>query len=234
MSLITRRGDDFESMSALYRGLPGEGNYTSVAEGSRASKVKLFAPHGGCIEPGTDALVLSLAAKEFDYFLFRGTRKKDCYRTLHVTSAHYDEPACVRLAREAFLAVSVHGCESAESFLEIGGGNAPAAASLGEHLRSKGYRIVVPPNKRRGEEAGNFINLCRTQGVQIELSGGFRSELFPEFPKTDQRHPKMFGAFVADLREWLLMAESTMPEFPPISANLPSPHRGQRSEPTDP
>ena len=199
-----RKGDAYDRMTTLLAELPEDGNYVLHAEESHQSCVKLFAPHGGCIEPGTDQLVVALAAAEFDYFLFRGRRKEKCYRTLHVTSARYDEPNCLRMVGEAMLAVSVHGCDSRNEFIEIGGSHVSAARDLRAHLSRAGYAAVFPADGRRGEQADNFVNRARGGGIQLELSTGFRATLFPGFPRTDQRHPTTFREFVTCVRAWLL------------------------------
>jgi phage replication-related protein YjqB (UPF0714/DUF867 family) len=202
-----RHADRFPSMTALQAQLPAEGNYSLHCESSRGSGIALFAPHGGCIEPGTDRIVVELAAAEFNYFLFRGIRRTDCFRTLHVTSAHYDEPSCLALAGRSVVAVALHGCDGEEAFLEIGGANTAAVNSLRAHLAALGYRVLAPAPGRPGVDAGNFINRSSEGGVQVELSAGFRAMLFPGFPRTDQRHPVAFPSFIAAFRRWLLAAE---------------------------
>ena len=58
MSVFARRADRYPSMSALLTDLPSTGNYVLHCESERRSRVALFAPHGGCIEPGTDRIVV--------------------------------------------------------------------------------------------------------------------------------------------------------------------------------
>ena len=221
MALSRRRADLYGSMTELLRDIPQDGNYDSLAEESRNSRVRLFAPHGGCIEPGTDRLVVALASNEFDFYLFRGIRMHECYRTLHVTSAQYDEPGCVRMATGAMLAVSIHGCDASEELIEVGGGNLDAASSLREHLIRKHYPAVLPQKHRQGEEPANFINLAKHRGVQLELTAGFRSMLFPGFPRTDQRDPRTFNAFITDIREWLLLVERAPADTPYFPIRYP-------------
>ncbi len=202
--------DTFYSMTALYRSIPSAENYNILADDSRKSRVKLFAPHGGCIEPGTDQIVLELAGGRFDYFLFRGERRKGCFKTLHVTSTHFDDPVCTRLAQNASIAVSVHGCNVQGIVIEVGGGNIFMAEQLSAYLVSNGYHAVTSPHTRHGQQDNNFINKCRHGGVQLELSVGFRSTLFPGFPQVNQRHPQEFGNFVRIMREWLDTTEENI------------------------
>src|SRR6516162_8474933 len=105
-----RVADTYPDMRTLLSSLPPEGNYTFHIEKRYNSFIKLFAPHGGCIEPCTGVLVREIAGDRWDYFIFQGIRKKDCFRTLHVASTNYDEPQCCSLALSATLAVSIHGC----------------------------------------------------------------------------------------------------------------------------
>lgn len=219
MRAARQRGDTYQSMTALLAALPPDLNYGLHTEESRNSHVKLFAPHGGCIEPGTDQVVVALAAGEFDYYLFRGLRRQECYKTLHVTSARYDEPACLRMAQAAHLSVSVHGCDAREVSIEVGGARTGAAAALRTHLVRAGYRAVLPAPGRRGEEKENFINRSNDGGVQLELSAGFRAMLFPGFPRTDQRHPMAFREFTGALRAWLLTAEERLSNGLPVVAD---------------
>jgi phage replication-related protein YjqB (UPF0714/DUF867 family) len=196
--------DTFGSMIELVGALAAGDNYSLQIDTSHHSAVKIFAPHAGCIEPCTGPVAVAIAAGHFDLFAFHGTRKKDCFDTLHVTSARYDLPECVRLAAEAELAVSIHGCAGKESFLEIGGSASGTAAELTEFLLARGFDARVPPLSRRGEDPGNFINKAKRGGIQIEMSEGIRRALFPSYPRPLSRHPQLFNSFVDPIRNWLL------------------------------
>jgi phage replication-related protein YjqB (UPF0714/DUF867 family) len=196
--------DTFGSMTELVGALAAGENYSLQIDTSYHSAVKIFAPHAGCIEPCTGPVALALAEGHFDLFAFHGTRKKDCFDTLHVTSARYDLPECVRLASEGELAVSIHGCAGKESFLEIGGGAADLAAELTELLVRNGFDARVPPLSRRGEDPGNFINKAKRGGIQIEMSEGIRRSLFPSYPRPLSRNPQLFASFIDCTRNWLL------------------------------
>jgi len=67
-------------MTELVRTLPARDNYTFHVDGSHKSRVKVFAPHGGCIEPCTEPIALSLAIDNFDCFVFSGMRKEGCFK----------------------------------------------------------------------------------------------------------------------------------------------------------
>jgi len=197
-------------MTELLLRIPPEENYSIVVVNDRSSRVKLFAPHGGCIEPCTGRIVSELAGGDFDYYLFRGIRRRDCHATLHVTSVNYDEPACVRLIGDASMALSVHGRGSEEAIIEVGGGNTRQSDTLRELLVREGYPVGPGTAGLRGMDPKNFVNRCALAGVQLELSAGFRKSLFPGFPRESQTHPVEFHRFIGLVRGWLLALETEL------------------------
>ena len=203
--------DKFNSMKSLLKAIPAEGNYEFEICRERQSVIKLFAPHGGCIEPGTRRIVQSLASKRWDYFIFRGRRNgNDCYDTLHVTSEGYDEERCVDMANSAILAVAVHGRGGDDSRIEVGGGSFKLAKDLVEHLREHGYPAVPAPRSMDGSSPKSFVNLAREKGIQLELTDGFRNSLFSDYPKRPQPRQKIFDGFIETLRAWLTDAEKVL------------------------
>ena len=194
-------------MTELVRTLPARENYAIQVDSSHASKIKVFAPHGGCIEPCTGPTALALAKDNFDCFVFSGIRKKDCFKMLHVTSTRYDEPRCLAMAREAEVALAVHGCDGEEPFAQVGGGNVDLVQNLISYLNELGYSADPASADLKGEDERNFINLSRKKGIQVELSAGFRRNLFPAFPRSIQRHPEEFPRFIASMRSWMLGIE---------------------------
>ena len=202
--------DKFSSMTELLGKVNAQENYEIYADRAYRSKVKLFAPHAGCIEPCTGEIVHALASDQFDCFVFRGIRKKECFKTLHVTSTHYDEPQCLGMVREAELAIAFHGCDGEESFLQLGGGSAAFSSHLSTLLKDSGYKVVPVAQNLRGEDERNFINQAHKKGIQVECSAGFRRNLFPGFPKTLQRHPTEFPRFISLLREWLEIVQAEL------------------------
>jgi len=185
------------------RRLPATGNYTIHVDSSHQSQIKIFAPHAGCIEPCTGPIVHAIALNRFDCFVFSGTRKNDCFQTLHVTSTHYDEPQCLAMIGETILAIAFHGCDGDEPFLLIGGGNKDYSVALSTHLTNAGYKVSPATGNLKGQEERNFINRARRKGIQVECSAGFRRKLFPSFPKTLQRNPVEFPKFIGTMRDWL-------------------------------
>jgi phage replication-related protein YjqB (UPF0714/DUF867 family) len=202
--------DRFKSMSELLHAVPAHGNYEIQHDASMGTRVKLFAPHGGCIEPCTGALVREIALGRTDFYIFHGMRKKSCYGTLHVTAVNYDEERCNRMARSAEIAVAIHGCSGRASFIELGGGNRAAARQLLVHLARRDFPARLALGNRKGADNRNFINLSRRQGVQLELSAGFRRSLYADFPKTLQPNPVALRRFVQAVQDWILEVEATL------------------------
>lgn len=197
-------------MTDLLSQLPAEKNYFFQIDESRHSSVKVFAPHGGCIEPCTGNIVMEIAGGYFDYFIFNGVRRVGCYKTLHVTSTGYDEPTCLAMVRNAQMAVAVHGCGGNESFIEIGGSREPLCTHLANYLAARDYPVGTGARGRTGESKMNFINQAMLGGIQIELSAGFRRLLFPQFPKTLQRNPDKLPRFVHAMRNWMKSVEDAI------------------------
>ncbi len=204
--------DTFPTMKALLSGVKEKDNYAFEICSSRNSPIKLFAPHGGCIEPGTAPIVRELAGGIYDYYIFRGIRRGGgCRKLLHVTSTHYDEDRCQSMARSALLSLSVHGCRGRRRFIEVGGGNRVLAADLCDTLTTR-YPAVLAPEGHDGSSPLNFINASRYQGVQLEVSEGFRQSLFPGFPWSMTGNPDTLPEFIDTLRKWLRRIENTFTE----------------------
>jgi phage replication-related protein YjqB (UPF0714/DUF867 family) len=190
-------------MTALLGALPAKDNFSIFIDRSHRSPVKIFVPHGGCIEPCTEPIAMAIAKDRFDLFAFSGVRTKDCFKTLHVTSTHYDEPECLSMAREATLAIAIHGCEGEREAIMIGGGNEPLVQNLLAHLKGLGYPAVKPEGGLSGSDENNFVNFAKHRGIQLELSAGFRRQLFPSFPRSGHRDPAAFPKFVDVMRDWI-------------------------------
>ena len=197
-------------MTELLDRLPAPENYSFHVSESHRSRIKIFAPHGGCIEPCTEPVALSVARDMLDCFVFSGKRTSGCFKTLHVTSTHYDEPRCLRMVRASELAIAIHGCEGEESSISFGGGNTEMSSNGLRFFREHGYHVAPAAAGMSGEDKRNFINQARRQGVQFELSAGFRRMLFPGFPKGIQRHPQEFPKFIRLMRDWIRHIEATL------------------------
>ena len=206
--------DTYASMTELLHKLSSRDNYEVYTDQSHHSLIKIFAPHGGCIEPATEPIALGIARERFDYFVFSGRRKTDCYRVLHVTGTHYDEPTCLEMVLASELSVAIHGSAESQELVHVGGGNKELATELIGELRRLGYPAVRAPEGMKGLDDKNFVNLARRRGIQLELSAGFRKTLFPSFPKIFQRNEPYFQRFTTSMKSWLSQIESTMDGVP--------------------
>jgi phage replication-related protein YjqB (UPF0714/DUF867 family) len=194
-------------MKALLSTIEQQGNYSFEIQASRGSPIKLFAPHGGCIEPGTAPIVKALAGDQYDYFIFRGLRKgKNCKKLLHVTSSHYNEERCKSMAQNALVAFSVHGCRGKDIRIEVGGGNRKLAVDL-VNLLMLNYPTALAPARRNGSSPLNFVNKAKHKGIQLELSHGLRDYLFFGYPKSPKPNPETFSKFIETVRTWLRRVE---------------------------
>lgn len=201
--------DTFSSMKLLLSSVAKD-NYDFEICTLKNSSVKLFAPHGGCIEPGTAPIVRELAGGRYDYYIFRGLLKGGgCRKLLHVTSTHYDEERCRSMAESALMSLSVHGCKGKDRRIEIGGGNRKLVADLYDTLKPA-YPVILSPGERDGSNPLNFINGSRYQGVQLEISEGFRHYLFPGYPRSMTGNPETLPEFIDTLGTWLRNVENTL------------------------
>lgn len=203
-------------MKSLLAAIPAKGNYKFEICSERQSAIKLFAPHGGCIEPGTRRIVQSLAGETWDYYIFRGTRKnRECHQTLHVSSESYDEVRCMDMARKAILAIAVHGRTGEDPRIEVGGGSREFAFLLCELLRSHGFPAQPAPVAMNGQGPRNFVNFAVQRGIQLELTNGFRRSLFSNYPARPKPN-REFGRFITVVSDWMVGIEHQL-KAPPAN-----------------
>jgi phage replication-related protein YjqB (UPF0714/DUF867 family) len=86
----------------------------------RAGKAVVLAPHGGGIEPGTSEIAEAIAGANLSFYAIEGIKPAD-NRILHITSARFDEPQGKVLAEASPTVIAVHGEESAEEVVFLGG-----------------------------------------------------------------------------------------------------------------
>ena len=79
----------------------------------------ILAPHGGGIEPGTSELAEAIAAGDHSLYIFEGIRVRG-NSDLHITSASFDEPACLAMLARADGVATVHGEERDDAAIFIG------------------------------------------------------------------------------------------------------------------
>lgn len=154
----------------------------------RGGLILILAPHGGAIERGTSELARAIAGDHFSYYLFESRLKVGESKALHITSANFDEPVCLDLIGKFQTALAIHGCERKKPVIYVGGRDEQLKLRIIQALDANGY----PVRPGSGSLAGTYpTNICnRTsarQGVQLELSGPMRQQLFFDWRRRSGR-----------------------------------------------
>ena len=168
-SRIQRSGADVYGNFAALKAANTEGFDYSREVYYRGSPVAVFAVHGGDIEPVTSRLARRIAGRDFNLYIFNGWGGADSSR-LHVTAAHFDDPAAVRLATSSVLAISLHEQAEPGSWVCVGGANAKAAKMIAEGLAAAGFESESPCRRLPGTSGGNIVNRTSSGGVQLEIT----------------------------------------------------------------
>jgi phage replication-related protein YjqB (UPF0714/DUF867 family) len=148
-----------------------------------------IAPHGGDIEPHTDAQAeLVASALSISCWRCKGWHHRGAKRHWHITSTEINEASFPLLAaamsRRFTYAVAFHGTENAEIIV---GGAAPATlkfeikgaievATSGSGIT---VRVAEPGDPVNGDDVNNIVNRLTADGgngVQIEQSARARSD----------------------------------------------------------
>ncbi len=142
------------------------------------SHVAVIAPHGGEIEPGTSAIAAAIAADEFNLYCFEG-RKVKGNKSLHITSANFDEPQCLELIASCNRLVAVHGCSEGKRTAFLGGRDEQLRDAIRDRLEAAGFGTERHPDPSL--QGTSPINICnrgvRGGGAQLEISKDLRDEL---------------------------------------------------------
>ena len=135
----------------------------------------MIAPHGGRIEPGTSEAMRAIAGEEFSAYAFEGLKSTDNFKSLHITSHHFDDPRCLELISTAQYVVAVHGCDGNQLAVYLGGLDLQLIAKLAAALRGNGIATYTEGHSFPGREPMNICNRGATsKGVQIELTRALR------------------------------------------------------------
>ncbi|MEI7528854.1 MAG: poly-gamma-glutamate hydrolase family protein [Elusimicrobiota bacterium] len=164
-----RRGKDIYPDLAALRAANVAGRDYSVEAYDRAAPVTVFAIHGGDIELGTSRLARRLADKDLNLYIFNGWLGRESGR-LHVTAAHFDDPAAVRLATSSVLGISLHAQADRGSYVCVGGKNEEAARMVSMRLEAAGFAAETPCLRLRGSSDNNIVNRSSAGGVQLEIT----------------------------------------------------------------
>lgn len=138
------------------------------------SSTAIVAPHGGRIERRTSRIARAIAGKDFNLYLFEGT-KSSGNRTLHITSHRFDELRCLSMVSKAERVIAIHGCRGRDHIVYLGGLDKATKSALASGLRAGGFRVKTTFHKFLATHPQNICNRgAKGNGVQIELSLGLR------------------------------------------------------------
>ena len=179
-----------------------EGRDFRIRTASRPGQIAVVAPHGGGIEPGTSELAEGIAGTAFSFYAFEGTRPNN-NRDLHITSTRFREARCDALVAGSPLVITIHGEDSDDEAVFIGGLASEMLRAVGESLKAAGFSVETHGNPAlQGESRDNICNRgVRREGVQLELSSGLRSTFFEGLTRRGRRKTTdRFAAFVEAVR----------------------------------
>ncbi len=196
--------DRYESFDELCKHAV-EGRDFRIRTLNRPGQVAVVAPHGGGIEPKTSELAEAIAGTTFSFYAFEGTRPNN-NRDLHITSTRFREARCDALVAASPLVITIHGEDSDDEAVFIGGLAGEARRVVGESLEAAGFSVERHGTPAlQGESRDNICNGgSRREGVQLELSSALRSTLFEELTRRGRRKTTdRFAAFVEAVRNGL-------------------------------
>jgi len=173
----------------------------SIRVSDRNGAVVIIAPHGGGIEPGTSELAEAIAGSNFSYYGFEGW-KRTGNAVLHITSTRFDEPRGLALIGKSQTTIAIHGENSKESKVFLGGLDTETLGRLRACLEESGFHVEAHPDLQ-GTAPGNICNRAMDgRGVQLELSKGLRETFFSSLTRNG-RQPRTneFDKFVAAVRK---------------------------------
>ena len=191
-----RKADTIDRMSeyATFAALSAaekENKDFRVRIAGRNSSTVIVAPHGGGIEPGTSEIVEAIAGPDLSFADFAGIKSKG-NEILHITSTHFDEPRCTALVKAAEHVIAVHGEDSEEPVVYLGGKDFELRARVRKVLVNAGFTVKEHPNRKlHGLDKRNICNRNKKKaGVQLELSRGQREKFFQSLNAAGRKHPK--------------------------------------------
>ncbi|MBW2069903.1 MAG: poly-gamma-glutamate hydrolase family protein [Deltaproteobacteria bacterium] len=138
----------------------------------------VLAPHGGGIEPGTEAIARFVASESgASLYVFSG-RLPSGNRALHCPSHQLEpdrHPLLEKFINHVSLVLSIHGHGRSQRQVYVGGLNKSLLESLADLLRHglPEYEWISDwqqiPSSLRGRDPNNIVNLAPSKGIQLEL-----------------------------------------------------------------
>ncbi|MBA3767082.1 MAG: poly-gamma-glutamate hydrolase family protein [Acidobacteria bacterium] len=200
--------DTYRNFAELSKSERETRDYRRVIE-RRNSKITIIAPHGGGIEPGTSEIAKALAGGEFSLYCLEGLKVRGNYEALHITGTNFDDPACVQLVNGSNIVLAIHGCDSANKAVYVGGLNGNLKAQFIEVLRDAGFHAEEDVSSHSGSSSQNICNRGVSDGgVQLEISEGLRRTMFSGLNRRERQiTTPIFDEFVAVIRAMLFRSE---------------------------
>jgi len=194
--------DQYSRFEALAR-REVDGRDFRVRSCQRDGPTIVVAPHGGRIEPGTSEIAEAIAGADLSFYAFEGTKPRH-NGWLHITSTRFDEPQCLKLIASVERVVTIHGENSLDKIVFLGGRDVGGLAHLSAALERRGFS--VRKHRIRALQGLAPSNICNRgkgrAGIQLELSRGLRSTLFRSL-STEGRttRTQRFHEFIAAVRD---------------------------------
>jgi phage replication-related protein YjqB (UPF0714/DUF867 family) len=174
---MKRQADSYENFNDLASAQVEDIDYRIVVRPNPSSSIAVIAPHGGGIEEGTSEIARAIAGEDFNLYLLEGTRKKENYRYLHLTSHKFDDPRCLHLLSGCDSVVAIHGFEDEEQRILLGGRDTSLKAAIARSISALGVDVQVTNHRYPANNPKNICNRGRSNaGLQIEMSSAFRSQ----------------------------------------------------------
>jgi len=164
------------------------------------SGIMVMAPHGGDTEPGTTEIADAVAGEEHTFYSFDGLKRYG-NSDLHITSACFDEPTALELAKDSETILAIHGCKGEEKVIYVGGRNRHLKEKVKKALVNAGFP-VREALRFPGANPQNICNQSRTKsGVQLEISTGLRKSMLKGLSRSHRKiTTELFEKFVSVLK----------------------------------
>jgi len=179
------------------------GNYT-IECNDKGANITIIAPHGGRIEPRTDAIAKAIAGYNLNYYGFISERGKiEGRKNMHMTSHKFDEPKVLGLVEKSKVVIAIHGCKDVQGINKTDYGKHIFIGGLDEELKNVLKQALSRAGLSIGTEKFPAIhpeNICNRgstkKGVQFELTKSFRDDA------------ECYGKFIKIVRGFLLKNHS--------------------------
>lgn len=168
---------------------------------NRGTQWVVIAPHGGGIEPGTTEIAAAIAGRLYSLYTFDGVRSSS-NEELHITSALFDEPRCLKLVRSSVRVLAIHGCIGPERVVHVGGLDVGLGDRIIVSLQNAGFPAIRATARFSATQPENICNRGRSGcGVQLEISEGLRCSMFKGLDRSNRRRTRpQFRLFVNAIR----------------------------------